>query len=385
MTRRILSSWSNFRLKFWIEYGKAIYYFANRLLDVFLYRNSSRIVLNIVHSIQESYHLLGLKTNVASFKVLTEAHLEDYDQAFIDKAIRNDIGYIRKKEFPSRNYYELKEVTFSVSKGLIWNDKGHIFSESFSGSVKRLLYNTNPHIMLSLNAKFVEGDNLISLPVKPFYHFVFEELPAILFALENCSYLKIVIDQKSQIPAFYMESLKYLLGDKFEDKVILCSGVIKTSDYTLISKPDTSGYISNSEIEILNQYFDLEDTESTDGHKIYISREMAPSRNMENEAKFQKSLERLGFKVLHLEKLSFVDQVRAVKQASEVIAPHGAGLSNLVWGKKEKKVIEIFPSQYQNLCFARLAALKGHSYRSYACNRQDGKEMIPIDDIIQSL
>jgi capsular polysaccharide biosynthesis protein len=53
--------------------------------------------------------------------------------------------------------------------------------------------------------------------------------------------------------------------------------------------------------------------------------------------------------------MSFREQVGALAGAEVVLAPHGAGLSNLVFARPDAKVIELFSPRYVNPCYWKLA------------------------------
>ena len=69
---------------------------------------------------------------------------------------------------------------------------------------------------------------------------------------------------------------------------------------------------------------------------------------------------------VRLEALPWVEQINAFARAREIVAPHGAGLANLVFCCPGARVVEFFNAAYVNPCFWRLAALRGLDYRPVA-------------------
>lgn len=59
---------------------------------------------------------------------------------------------------------------------------------------------------------------------------------------------------------------------------------------------------------------------------------------------------------------SYEQTQRLFAEASVVVAPHGAGLANVVYCQPGTYVIEILPAVKQNLCFKGLCACLGHVY-----------------------
>ena len=94
--------------------------------------------------------------------------------------------------------------------------------------------------------------------------------------------------------------------------------------------------------------------------RIYISRK--ESRRVFNEDKLKPILDLYGFKTIQPEKLSFLQQVKLFQQAEVIIAPHGAGLTNLVFCSPGAKVIELFSPNYVYGCFWAIANHVGVDY-----------------------
>ena len=99
------------------------------------------------------------------------------------------------------------------------------------------------------------------------------------------------------------------------------------------------------------------------GERLYISRENARRRRVSNEAMLWPQLEAKGFRRIHLENLSWAEQVNAFRHAKVIVAPHGAGLANLAFCRPQTQVVEFFHRSYLNPCFWRLSALLGLDYR----------------------
>ncbi len=73
--------------------------------------------------------------------------------------------------------------------------------------------------------------------------------------------------------------------------------------------------------------------------KIYVSRKKATTRRLLNAEKMLMALK--GWETVVLEDMSIREQVKCFAEASHVVAPHGAGLTNLLWCEADTKVIEI--------------------------------------------
>jgi capsular polysaccharide biosynthesis protein len=100
------------------------------------------------------------------------------------------------------------------------------------------------------------------------------------------------------------------------------------------------------------------------GEKLYITRENATRRRVSNEGELWAQLERRGFVKLSLEAMSWREQVAAFAAARVVVAPHGAGLANVVFCREGTRVVEFFNRSYVNPCFERWARAARLDYRA---------------------
>jgi len=73
--------------------------------------------------------------------------------------------------------------------------------------------------------------------------------------------------------------------------------------------------------------------------KIYISRQGSLTRRVLNHDQLLLALK--GWETVSLEKISIAEQIKIFSQASHILAPHGAGLVNLIWCKTGTKVTEL--------------------------------------------
>ena len=91
------------------------------------------------------------------------------------------------------------------------------------------------------------------------------------------------------------------------------------------------------------------------GRRLYLSRGEAKYRRVLNEDAVCDVLGRYGFEIVRLETLPFAAQAKLLSEAAVVVAPHGAGLGNVVFCNAGTKVIEIFAPElvtgfYWRLC-----------------------------------
>jgi capsular polysaccharide biosynthesis protein len=123
------------------------------------------------------------------------------------------------------------------------------------------------------------------------------------------------------------------------------------------------------------------------GKKIFISRAKAKKRRINNEDELISFLETLEFTSYELENLSFNSQVKLFQESKFIIASHGAGLSNIIFSKKNTEIIELFPSNYFEECYQNISKKLGFKHvvliqdngdknNNYRVNIEDLKEEI---------
>ncbi len=97
--------------------------------------------------------------------------------------------------------------------------------------------------------------------------------------------------------------------------------------------------------------------------RLYISRANAPWRRVVNEEETVRVLERAGFEQVRLETMSVAEQASTLAAAEAVVAPHGAGLTNLVFCPPGARVIEIFSPAFVNVLYWGLSRLVDLDYQ----------------------
>lgn len=122
------------------------------------------------------------------------------------------------------------------------------------------------------------------------------------------------------------------------------------------SLPGDSGHMPKWVCDFLRREFlDPACLEPEKCKRIYISRKNAGYRKVANEIEVIEKLASFGFCPVVLENLSVMEQAQLFAAAKFVVAPHGAGLANLVFCQPGTKVIEIFSPFYVNVCYWALS------------------------------
>lgn len=96
--------------------------------------------------------------------------------------------------------------------------------------------------------------------------------------------------------------------------------------------------------------------------RLYVSRAAAPRRRLANEDEIVAVLEPLGFEAVEPHRLPLREQLSLFASAEAVVGPHGAGLANVLFGRRVS-VLELLDPGYVNPCIYSLARVLGHDYR----------------------
>ena len=104
--------------------------------------------------------------------------------------------------------------------------------------------------------------------------------------------------------------------------------------------------------------------------RIYLDRR--GGRRIANPAALEGFLAEHGFVTCYAEDLGFDEQIELFRQAAWVIAPHGAGLGNLLFCPPGTRVIDIMPDVHFQPYFSYLAGKLGLAYGVLPCPTTDG-------------
>jgi len=82
--------------------------------------------------------------------------------------------------------------------------------------------------------------------------------------------------------------------------------------------------------------------------RLYIDRRGAPNRRLVNETEVIAALARFVVQPVSLDGATLADLAALFADAELVVAPHGAGLANIVFAPHDCRVVELLPDRYAN-------------------------------------
>jgi capsular polysaccharide biosynthesis protein len=159
-----------------------------------------------------------------------------------------------------------------------------------------------------------------------------------------------------------VESLKML--DIPLDKLIFIDSNthIQAKSLVIPSLPGHTGLLPSWGYKFLRESFLKHKADVDSVPKLYISRSKSTYRRVTNEETVLQILSKFGFTPIWLEEHNFATQIALLSNAEVIVAPHGAGLTNLIWCNPGAKVLEIFSPNYVNVCFWAVAEEIGLEY-----------------------
>ena len=121
--------------------------------------------------------------------------------------------------------------------------------------------------------------------------------------------------------------------------------------------------------------------------KIFIDRSDSLQKHCKliNNDEIINYLRKKKFKILQLSKIKLIDQISIFKSCNEIVAPHGAGLANLVFCKRGTKVTEIIPNNIKNKEYKRVSKLNKLKHKfinlKQIKNNKDGDMYLDLNQL----
>lgn len=210
------------------------------------------------------------------------------------------------------------------------------------------------------------GDRAIFIPQRlsnNYYHWTFDTLPR-LALIQQAGFViqgsdRIVINSLKS--PFQAESLAQL--QITPEQCLTTENCHITAEELLIPTllGDTNTIPSPWMIQFLRQSF-LPSPCPSPRRRLYICRNSANYRRVLNQGAVIKLLKTHGFDIIAPETLSFREQIATFAAAEAIVAPHGAGNTNLVYCHPGIPVIELFAPDYVVDCYWLISAALGLDY-----------------------
>jgi capsular polysaccharide biosynthesis protein len=264
--------------------------------------------------------------------------------------------------FPLYNRLQPTSYVIELPNGRVWGNKGAIitqrdefisdlsmeFGEAKLDRSKHSIFN---RLRLRKPERFHGAIAVISSPGMDVYaHWLCDVLPRLILLIKSG-----VLEQVDKILLNYSEldfqkETLAILGIP-KEKILNCVDEIKfhlQADRLFVpSYPNAHGTVNPwvcREVKILFNSSEINSNHHKSPKRIYISRERALGRRMLNESEVFSFLEKeYKFVKVFSEDFSISEKAIIFSNAEIIVAPHGGGLTNIVFCSDGCKVVDIFP------------------------------------------
>ena len=247
-----------------------------------------------------------------------------------------------------------------VHEGAIVSPDGQTVARDVSIVVGRVPDHDHPlcHLPRMPRSRRLRGRvlNAATAGGRSYYHWLVEELPRLVEGVDH--------------------DPRYVIAHRGRTRQVLdllgCAAELIEAETHVHSRCDElvvghlhgpCGYPAPLGVERIRDVADRFALPRSHAEKIYVSRAGAAHRRVVREGELWDSLESRGFVRLDLERMSWAEQIAAFANARVVVAPHGAGLSNVVFCPPGAIVIELFNRRYVHACYWMLCDVRGLDYR----------------------
>lgn len=257
-------------------------------------------------------------------------------------------------------YYSQYDALFTTSKKLIFQSVISCgrFSKLEKFSLRKLYFEPTKKLAgtYSVFRTMTTSSN--------YYHSLIDQIPRI-YLLNQSDYkneeIKLLISKPlSRVEQFFLEKL---LPNNIKTTLVNSQLIysIERLIYPSIMSRIRAGYLPKCYIDhLLSKVAPLRRRDKK--NRILVSRSKAKNRKILNEKELFDLLEEYGFKKYCLEDLSIEEQVELFYDAEIVIAPHGAGLTNLIFSDNIH-VLEFFDGRNVIPHYYYLCKSLNHNYK----------------------
>jgi capsular polysaccharide biosynthesis protein len=278
----------------------------------------------------------------------------------------------------------LKNARIYSKDFLILSDSNHIFYDSIWSNQNYLENNgiLNKIMLPSPKSRSETACVLGTLGADNYYHWMLDIMPRISLLKQYEELKSIPLIVPKQLKAFQKESLK-MAGISSEKIVEFDGDFCQIEKLYYLSSLGHSGNPSPYDVSSLRTLFlgKCLHHQTSSSEYLYITRRDANYRRILEEYKIVDYLKSIGFEIVCLSELSFAKQIEKFSRAKIIIAPHGAGLTNMVFAPKNTQIIELFPEDYINGCFWALAGVCRHKYAFLIGSSESGNFHISLDKL----
>jgi len=306
--------------------------------------------------------LTGILLREAGQPVVYNLPLITYNQIVPQQTVSGQPRFKTNGVFkePERWLYSISNGTVWGSVGLLYDGKRRCFiDESAKEWTVDLSDSALTNVVHFPQKTFLEGTTLSCLTNGAdggFYHFLFESIVKIQFAMPIIKHVDHILFNG---PATDWK-LKWLQRANIDTSKIIWTN--NTAHYECEQLLFTGRLVNDQQINpwsiaALKSLFNITPTDQPTQHKVlWITRKGAGSRDIVWERQLLQHFP--SIEIIDLSDLDVVETIQKMRCATHIIAPHGAGLSNIYLCNTGTHILELYPDgMLFKPCFHRLSSV----------------------------
>lgn len=284
---------------------------------------------------------------------------------------KNDLFYKSSKSY----IYYLKNIKIS-SNGLIDTNDLNIIKDYLSfNSITKFVYLKKIFLLIkykfliikniSQKKKYYRGKNYLYIHNRNslgYFHWITDTLIKLVILPNHVLKKYIIILPKIYKKKVFIDCLKYHKVNFvfLENK--------KTHLFEEISYLGELHRSGSPRPKILAKFSKKLALQNVANLNVFISRNKSSRRKLKNENNLIAILKKYNFEIVYMEELNFKKQIEIMSKTKIVVGLHGAGLTNIIWMKKNSHLIEIKPKSEKYLnCYFNISQALGLNYHYSIC------------------
>lgn len=288
-----------------------------------------------------------------------------------------------------------KHGIIKSQKYLIVHDEHKLDSLKYKKDIYNAVYDFKVPLMEFGKTKHLESAIiLIGHGPNNYYHWFFDLILKLKYVENNNLKIKDVVVQEPKMN-FQIETI-----EKIQNRYNF-HFLNKKSKYKINNAIFSKFNLKNNELAVdsieninfLKEILFSKKLMNLDNEFIYIAREKTTNgRNIINQDELYDYLITKRFVIVRLEKHHLDEQLNIFSKAKIIIAPHGAGLTNLITAQQGTHLIELLHVNRPSNLFERLALTLGIKYSSLVDSSPNKShdpnifvDLIHLDDILRPL
>jgi capsular polysaccharide biosynthesis protein len=192
-----------------------------------------------------------------------------------------------------------------------------------------------------------------------YYHWLLDALPRLVMLPDLPSDTRVLVPPR--LAPYQLDTLRWL---GLEDRVRpTAEKHLTVENYYFCSMTSMTGCYNPFAVQFLRRSFLRRADTAYEGPRRFYLQRVGKFRPITNEREVLEFFRKRGWGIVDAEQLTLARQIRLFSQAEIICAPHGAGLTNLLWCQPGCKVLELCASTFLNGVFEGLAQCVGANYR----------------------